>query len=213
MPSPFPGMNPYLERAAVWSDFHLSFLYAAHKALAGQLVPHYIVKIDEHVFMREPHDEEQLLVGRGDALVSDQGNVARPPTGGTQVLMAPTRIELDVEEVDRLAFLEVRDREELEIITVIELLSPSNKKPGPDRERYCDKRFQLLRSPVHFVEIDLLRAWPRMPMRKLSPCDYCVVVSRAEERPEAGSWPIQLPDPLPVVPVPLSPGKPTPGWT
>jgi hypothetical protein len=91
---------------------------------------------------------------------------------------------------------------------VIEILSPSNKQPGSDREQYLGKRRQIFHSEVHFVEIDLLRGGPRMPVRDLPECDYCVLVSRSEERPDLGLWPIHLRNPLPEVLIPLSnPGE------
>jgi Protein of unknown function (DUF4058) len=104
---------------------------------------------------------------------------------------------------ERSSFLEVRDSKDRSLVAVIELLSPSNKKPGPDREAFLAKRRQLLASSVHYVEIDLLRGGPRMPIDGLPDCDYCVLVSRYEERPEVGTWAIRLREPLPVVHVPL----------
>jgi hypothetical protein len=89
---------------------------------------------------------------------------------------------------------------------VVELLSPSNKNRGPDRDQYLAKTRHLLQSNVHFVEIDLLRGGPRMPWLHLPACDYCVVVSRAERRPTAGFWANHLRDRLPVVPIPLRQG-------
>jgi Protein of unknown function (DUF4058) len=89
------------------------------------------------------------------------------------------------------------------VVTVIELLSPSNKRAGDDREQYLAKRRELLRSPAHLVEIDLLRGWTRMPQEGRPECDYSVMVSRAEKRRAAGFWPIHLRDRLPVIPVPL----------
>jgi hypothetical protein len=106
---------------------------------------------------------------------------------------------------ERLSFLEIRDRDGWQLVTVIELLSPANKYAGPDREQYLAKRRELLASAVHFVEIDLLRGGPRMPMENLPECDYCVLVSRVETRPEAGVWPIRLREPLPPVRIPLRP--------
>jgi hypothetical protein len=119
---------------------------------------------------------------------------------------APARVELI--DVDRFSetYIEIRDRKSRELVTAIELLSPSNKKPGSDRQQYEGKRNRILTSPAHFVEIDLLRGWPRMPRRNAPKCDYCVQVSRAEDRPQAGFWPIALRDPLPTIPVPLSSG-------
>jgi hypothetical protein len=88
----------------------------------------------------------------------------------------------------------------------MELLSPSNKYAGPDREQYLAKARQLQRSWVHFVEIDLLRGGPRMPWLDMPACDYCVVVSRVERRPKAGFWPIRLRERLPEIPIPLRRG-------
>jgi hypothetical protein len=67
-----------------------------------------------------------------------------------------------------------------------------------------------LASPTHLVEIDLLRGGRRMPIDELPPCDYCVVVSRSEDRPRAGLWPIRLRDGLPEIPIPLRDEKCTP---
>jgi hypothetical protein len=106
-------------------------------------------------------------------------------------------------DVERHSFLEVRDRRDRELVTVIEWLSPSNKRAGADREQYLAKRRQLFASPVHLVEMDLLRGGPRLPLEDLPDCDYYALVSRAEQRPRVGVWPLRLRDPLPVIPVPL----------
>jgi hypothetical protein len=86
---------------------------------------------------------------------------------------------------------------------VIELLSPSNKRAGDDREQYLAKRRELLRSSAHLVEIDLLRGWTPMPQESRPECDYSVIVSRAEKRRAADFWPIRVRDRLPVIPIPL----------
>jgi Protein of unknown function (DUF4058) len=70
---------------------------------------------------------------------------------------------LPEQDLEGIPFLEIRDRENRELITVIELLSPSNKRPGPDREQYLAKRREYLHSSAHLVEIDLLRGWKPMP--------------------------------------------------
>ena len=41
MPSPFPGMNPYLEQSHIWRDFYGSFLVTLRSALTPLLVPRY----------------------------------------------------------------------------------------------------------------------------------------------------------------------------
>lgn len=202
MPSPFPGMNPYLEQATVWHDFHESVMPVLRELLTAQVRPNYIVKIDEHVFIHELPDTSRALLGRGDVTVTAVGGHDEAHSGGA--VAAPSRVRLPAVDREHLSFLEIRDRETLRVITVIEVLSPTNKQPGPDREQYLGKRAQILNSSVHFIEIDLLRGGPRMPMDDLAECDYYALVSRFQERPQAGIWPIQLRDPLPVIPVPLA---------
>ena len=202
MPSPFPGMNPYLEQADVWQDFHQSFIPLLRQLLAEQVRPKYLVKIEEQIFIHELPEDQRWLIGRGDMTVSR----ADADSAGTAIVLleAPAigRVPLRV-DVERHAFLEIRDRGNRQLVTVLELLSPSNKRPGPDREQHLAKRQQLLVSSVHLVELDLLRGGPRLPMEHLPPCDYCVMVSRSEDRPQVGLWPLGLRDKLPTIPVPL----------
>jgi hypothetical protein len=92
---------------------------------------------------------------------------------------------------------------------VIELLSPSNKRPGPDREQYLATRGVFLASHAHLVEIDLLRYRAPLPTEDPRPeCTYSVLISRSEKWPRADFWSIKLRDRLPVVPVPLHTGQP-----
>jgi len=166
MPSPFPGMNPYLERADFWHDFQKTILVGFRELLVAQLRPRHIVRIEEH------------------AVGAAGPDAVRP------------------------IYLEVRDRVDGEVVTTIELLSPSNKARGPDRDAYRAKARRILASPANLVEIDLLRGGPRMPWGNLPPCDYYAVVSRAPTRPNADIWAVRLRDPLPRIPVPVRPGEP-----
>ena len=122
---------------------------------------------------------------------------------GVALLEAPAEVWLPEQDVEEVPYLEVRDRLGRELVTVIELLSPSNKRAGEDREQYLAKRRELLRTPAHLVEIDLLRGWAPMPQEGRPECDYSVMVSRAEKRRAADFWPIWLRDPLPSIPIPL----------
>ena len=119
------------------------------------------------------------------------------------VLEAPVEVDLPEQDEERIRFLEIRDRRGRALVAVIELLSPSNKRSGEDRELYLAKRREILRTPAHLVEIDLLRGWAPLPVRNRPVCDYSVLVSRAERRPKAGFWAIKLTERLPVIPVPL----------
>ncbi len=191
MPSPFPGMNPYLERDVAWHDFHERFVILGAGIIGAQVRPHYIVKIDEHVYIHELGDESRRLVGRADLGLTPT-RVPTAPTPGVGLLEAPARIRLPEVDVAREAYLEIRDRHAQELVAVLELLSPSNKRGGPDRDQYLAKRGQVLAGSAHLVEIDLLRGGEPMPSRDRPACTYSVLVSRVEERPLAGFWPLGL---------------------
>jgi hypothetical protein len=197
-------MNPYFEQDDVWHNFHEQFCVVCQDLLVPQVRPAYIVKLDEHVYIHELPATERRLLGRADVSLASAMPLPGRPAAGAAVANAPAygRIPPAV-DIERESSLEIRDRKSRELITVIELLSPSNKKPGPDREQYLAKRRQVLASPVHLVEIDLLRGGLSMPVEEFPKCDYCVVVSRMDERPRVGIWPIGLRDLLPVIPVPL----------
>jgi hypothetical protein len=196
-------MNPYLEQEDVWQDFHQSLIPRIREMLNEQVRPDYVVKVEEFLFIHELPEEERRHLGRGDVTVAWSGRTV-DATASAGVLEAPTYARVPAsEDMERHSYLEIRDRRNRQLITVIELLSPSNKKPGPDREQYLSKRRQIFASGVHLIEIDLLRGGPRLPMEELPECDYYVMVSRSEERPHAGIWPICLRDALPEIPVPL----------
>ncbi len=202
MPSPFPGMNPYLEQERVWQDFHLKFLAAINERLVAQVRPKYIVKMEEHLYVHETPAEPRKLMGRADVSLALHPAETLSRVGGA-VLEAPIEIELAAQDVERVPFLEVRDRVGGELITVLELLSPSNKRTGADRDQYLAKRGKLLNSGAHLVELDLLRGGRPLPALNRPDCLYSIMVSRAEDRPRAGFWPIGLTDRLPEVPIPL----------
>lgn len=203
MPSPFPGMNPFLEQDDAWHDFHEQFCMECRALLVPQLEPAYIAKLDEHIYIHELSSEERRFLGRGDVTVGVGESTAGTVTAAT-VTAGPVygRI-LPAVDIERETRIEIRDRRTRELVTVIEVLSPANKQPGSDRRQYLNKRQALAESSVHLVEIDLLRAGPRLPVEDLPMCDYYTVVSRAEERPRVAIWPIGLREPLPRIPVPL----------
>lgn len=204
MPSPFPGMNPFLEQADRWHDFHAAFLPKLRTMLVRQVGTDYIINLEAHVFVRELAADERQFLGRADVGISRHREDAKTP-GLSTTLGAPAMGLLPTPvDILRESYLEVRRRETRELVTVIELLSPSNKVPGVDRDAYVAKRrVYCSTGNVHFVELDLMRGGPRMPMNGLPECDYCVMVARAEERPSVGLWPIFLRDQLPTIPVPL----------
>ena len=202
MPSPFPGMNPYLEQPDAWHDFHERFCPAAAEAISIQVRPKYIVKLDEHIYLHELSGEERRFIGRADfAISAAPGGTEAAVPGTSLAAMAYGSLALAVDE-ERLSFIEIQDRLTREVVTVVELLSPSNKDSGADRSQYLGKRDRVIESAAHFVEIDLLRG-TRLPIKDLPECDYYVMVSRTEIRPKVELWPFRLRDPLPSIPIPL----------
>ncbi len=201
MPSPFPGMNPYVERETVWRDFHERLIPRMADALGAQVLPRYYVAVEESLYVQDPPTNGTLF-GYGDAVVRP-GSVAG---GGdpAATLTAPAHVWEPTVEQEGLSYLNVVDAASREVVTVIELLSPTNKRRH--RDQYLAKRGRILQSDSHFVEIDLLRGGPRMPWRELPRCDYYAVVSRVEQRPRADIWPVGLRDRLPTVPIPLRGG-------
>src|SRR5579859_4563691 len=121
----------------------------------------------------------------------------------------PNRLTDDVEV--REVFIEVLPvGDETRVVTIIELLSYANKAVGSEgRELYLAKQRQLLRSDVHFIEIDLLRsgehtvAAPRAWLNAKQPWDYLVCLHRSGQRGRYETWPVTLREPLPRINVPL----------
>lgn len=201
-------MNPWLEQAGVWHDFHQRFLTTISEVIADQVAPDYYVALEEHVYIQKPPQLDPRYLGRPNLAVVGGGK--RGTEAATALVEAPVYTEIpEAMDVVRESYIEICHADEEELVTVLELLSPSNKQSGLDREAYLAKRRTILMSGrINFIEIDLLRGGPRMPIEELTSCEYYALVKRATERTRAGVWPIRLRDQLPMIPVPL--GHPDP---
>ena len=130
------------------------------------------------------------------------------PGGGTAVDVAePIEAITLIEEEIRESYIEIVDRVERSVVTVIEVLSPTNKVAGSrGRESYERKRHEVMTSPSHLVEIDLLRQGLPIPVYGgIPPHEYLVHVSAFGRRPKAKLWPIRLSQKLPPISIPLKP--------
>jgi hypothetical protein len=214
MPAPFPGMDPYLERSGVWEEVHTRLIVAIADALGPQVRPKYRVGVEQRTYLAVMTPDEYDLVGKPDVLVAPsrrQTQSVRAIT--TPVGNAPKIAELPMPEEIVERYLGVRDVVTGEVVTVLELLSPTNKLTRDGRTQYERKRMKILGSATHFIEIDLLRAGEPFPFRVQDgdgQSDYRIIVSRAQDRPQAVVYLFTLRDPIPDITVPLRPGEAEP---
>jgi hypothetical protein len=210
MPSPFPGMDPYLEDADFWPDVHATLLPFLREGIRSVLPSGYSAKIDQHVWLQEERDDPELLIlGRPDIFVVNGGHptAAVVPKGSTAPTEQVTLSKLRKRRGTR--HIRIVDRRGRRVVTVVELLSPANKdSSSDDHDRYLLKRTEYLATGTNLVEIDLLRVGERMPMGspRGAPSDYYVLISRSNDFPQADVWGMTVRDPMPVIPVPLKPG-------
>ncbi|PYS38752.1 MAG: hypothetical protein DMG14_16450 [Acidobacteria bacterium] len=208
MGGPFPGMDPWLEEPSLWSGVHASLIIYIRDQLQPQLRPRYIAAVEERVY-----------VATADRMVIPDVSVRRgrkdePAPSVTAVLQPdePVVVEVVEDEVHE-PYLHIIDPHSGEqIVTVIEVLSPSNKVKGEGRDLYLAKQQQVLSSEANLVEIDLLRSGPyalgvpEADAQQVGRYDYLVAVSRARDRHKRFFlYPRLVRDPLPRLAIPLRP--------
>ncbi len=214
MPSPFPGMDPYLEGPLLWSDVHQTLGSQIRRQIAPRLSPHYVARLETR-FVASTLDEQTVSVlypdvditstqfrERATATYEPLVDVSDVPSSKPLILrVAPLK------ERVKLVTIEIRDVAQNRLVTSIEILSPINKRPIRGLEEYRAKRETVLSAKANLLEIDLLRQGTRPPrLIDLPESDYFVFLTRAERNDQTETWPISVRDPLPVVPVPLLPG-------
>ena len=205
MPSPFPGMDPYLEDQGYWPDFHLRFMNYWCEAIADRLPENYEARLEERVRFVE------LLAGESELKVPDlsveqrRPSVKPAPGSGGTLTLRPVTLSLPVMQEVRESRVQILHRPGRTLVTVLELLSPGNKSSSGQGD-YLAKRIEVLchRPRIHLVELDLLAGGQRLPMRRpLPPGDYYALVSRGERRPKSEVYAWSVRRTLPAIPVPL----------
>lgn len=206
MPSPFPGMDPYLEAPAIWPGVRAALLNAIREILVPEVRPNYYVDLERRVYVVEEDDPAQRLLVPDVTVVAAPGRGAPQPqaTAGARAMPAVVLMVQEQLEV-RESRLVIHAADNHEVVCVIELLSPANKTTGSKgRDEYLSKRRELLRSTAHLVEVDLLRVGNRIPsVGPLPEGDYYVHVSRVALRPRGEVFAWTLRDAAPAIPVPL----------
>jgi Protein of unknown function (DUF4058) len=203
MPSPFPGMDPYLEAPEFWSEVHNRMIVAIADDLAPKLRPRYRVAIDQRIYLSSG-DAKQVVVP--DVTVTSRSPAKSPAIATlTPPTTQPIAISLELTEEVRESYLEVREAATGRVVTIVELLSPKNKRTGEERIAYDRKRQQVLASAIHFVEIDLLRRGKHFPLgQQQIATQYYVLVARGDRRPNADLYPFTLRETMPSFALPLA---------
>lgn len=215
MPSPFPGMDPWLEQPGVFPGFHNRYITYLSEALNAVLPPPYFADIANRVVIEG--DEPPALREPDVGVFRPRGaNGTGAPVSGGVAVADPSEVRAVVVRVPRDELtewlIEVRSADDgNRLVTSVELLSPSNKTT--DRTAYRRKQRELAERRVNLVELDFLRAGthttavPLAQARQTAgPFDYHVCVYRPEEPEEFEVYPIRLPQRLPTVRLPLRPG-------
>ncbi len=203
MPSPFPGMDPYLETPALWSDFSASFITYLRDVLIDCLPENYEARIDEKVSLVEESPPRRRLI-EPDVAVSqlELSRVSSPLPAGLATL-DPVTLSLIIEEETHERHIEILHRPDRTLVAVLELLSPANKEE-PGRTLYIAKRNALVRHPIHLVEVDLLLKGQRLPFPEdLPQGDYFTLVLRGDRRPRCEVYHWTVRQALPPIPIPL----------
>jgi hypothetical protein len=209
MGSPFPGMNPYLENPELWSSVHSRLMVAIADELVNHLSEKYRVEIEKRTYFA--NDEESILVGIPDVAIATRASSSASGSKSTLTLpVQPETVTVPLAEEVTERYLEIREVATGRVVTVIELLSPKNKRPGEGRIAYLRKRNQVLASTSHLVEIDLLRGGQPLPMSGDHPSHYRILVCRSDRRPNAELYRFNLQQAIPPVPIPLIANEPEP---
>lgn len=208
MKSPFPGMDPYLERR--WSDVHVKLIGFIGEQLSPRLPDSLRARAEERLLLEEVGGES-LQQYRPDVAVIETSRLAteQPAIATSVTVPEPYVIQFqDGPQIDR--FIRIIDVEnENRLVTAIEVLSPWNKAPGRLNADYHKKLDDYTRAGVSVVEVDLLRT-PRgrlkvsdqdLPPEARRPYMVCVQRGWLPGRWEA--YPIGLRSPIPAVRIPL----------
>jgi hypothetical protein len=175
----FPGMDPYLESPEVWPEIHFGLIAVLARSLNAVITPRYRAAVEKRVY------SEALLVGIPDVSVFQKGTETTNPKQATATLSEPISVTVPMMDDVQERYLEIREVGTGLVVTVMEVLSPKNKRAGERQQKYDAKRQQVLNSEVNLVEINLLRSGEPKPMAGGVKSDYRILVSRADRCPAA----------------------------
>lgn len=210
MPSPFPGMDPYLEQSEFWRDVHHWLISATVEQLQPQVVAlGYVASVESLVWL----EKSERNVSPDVSVTPDPGGIPPGPVAqATLIADEPVRLLLLDEEINE-DFVQIHEIGTRRLVCGIEVISPSNRKVPEAREQYLRKRREILREGASLVEIDLLRDGkplvrvPRSAIAAKGRDDYLVNIARARRR-EYEFYSVAFRERLPRINVPLGPDDP-----
>jgi hypothetical protein len=215
MRPPFPAMDPWLEHPARWLGVHNSLITAIRDELSSKIAPRYFVDIEQHSYLVLLAGK--LFLSRPDIIIGrtkSREPLLRPRESGASAAVGVLELDIELPVKDRIDewYLEIREVGTGKLVTVIEILSPTNKSNVAGRKKYCKKRNRIFGSNTSLIEIDLLRAGKPMPMTTREPVesDYRIMISRSKSRPRGKLLAFGVGQAIPAIPIPLLPKDPEP---
>jgi hypothetical protein len=204
MANTFPGVNPYIEAGGRWTGFHNLLIAACSELLNSVLPENYAAFVEERLEVvdlpgeRPDRRQPDLAVAR---------DVYTIPATGTSTQLTldiePATLTLPDSEISPEAYIDIRSLPDQELVTSIEILSPTNKD-ATGHGGYWHKRNGMIRQGVHLVEIDLLLEGRRLDVKEALPTgDFYAFVSRGEQRPKCQVFAWSILRSIPRLPIPL----------
>lgn len=200
----FPGMDPYLEHPILWESFHARFIPALANQLQPQLDPRYVATVEERVFVEGP---QQRIP---DVWVQKVPNVLDRRTSAIALADTPTVLEVEELEVHQKRVEILDSYNDLKLVAIIEVISPTNKRAGPGKESFLAKQKEILKKDCHLIEIDLHRqgthvlSVPEWRLDEVRPYHYLACVNRWPFRNRFVVYHPHLRQRLPRILVPLA---------
>ena len=173
MPSPFPGMDPYLEDERLWPAFQHQLVNCLYQILLPGLVDRYKARVSPRVYVTE------------------------------QALFTSV-----IREEHHEDYIEIRQRSDGRLVTLVDLVSPANKVTAAGRSAYLDKRREGRNASANLVEVDLvLQGQPTLEYSRdgLPDWDYAVTVTRSTQPERYEIYTATLQKRLPRFRLPLAP--------
>ncbi len=223
MKSPFPGMDPYLEASDIFPDFHNALASELRARLNASLPQPYYARLEmrSEVGIVDEGRSQRRIVPDIVVMTPPRVREAAPEYAAVATTLPRTEISPGIlvhlpTEPYHHPFVEIRDAAHgHRLVTLIEIVSPSNKQPGQDRKAYEAKQSEILNSDANLIEIDLLRSGERLlPSLQLKgaveslDCDYLILINRSQGRQGFETdyllYPVMVRELLPCIPVPLA---------